>query len=288
MTLIRTPTIPASFKRFDTHVTDADQFFNVRDAQVARENLNVLVARRNRHPLLVHRFRRTGYTVDGQYLYGYGPIGYLTGSALAYVLGPFRVRAPSYCKALILRLRGNVDNAGGDALVYPFIKNASMPSADYEIIVTGTAEAEYEIEIPLPSSYSGMAEWRDLMLAFTCEAYGADEKGAHIVVAAAGQVSIGQGFFGYVDGTSSIAGGVGSLLYFVSPAATINPQKIVTKETITVDGSTYYRAYVGNPWNVLPQAGDTFNTRALAAFEPVTLTVLPKAITDFGTVAGLT
>jgi hypothetical protein len=286
MTLMRAATIPAEFIRFDTRVTDADQFFNVRDAQTARENLNVLIARRLRRVLLSVRFRRTGYTTAGQWVYGYGDLGLTTDSPGAYWLGPWRLWVPPFCKALRIRLLAASDNAGGDILVYPALRGINggleiYPSTNYRLTVTGTVPAEYELDFPLPASYSGCSHWVDLMFAYSCEAYGADEKGgAHQVVAWAEDRA--------VVATAAISGGVSSLLYFVSPAATINPQRIVRKDTLTVDGSTYYRAHVATPWNVMPQPGDTFDSRALAAFVPTSLTVIPVAITDFGTVAGLT
>lgn len=47
-----TKTIPTKFVKLDTNVTDADEYVNVRDLQVARENHNILIARGLRRTIL--------------------------------------------------------------------------------------------------------------------------------------------------------------------------------------------------------------------------------------------
>lgn len=181
MTLTRTATIPSEFIRFDSYVTDADSFNNVRDAQVARENLNILLARRIRHPILAVRGLAGSYSSLGAYAAGFGAIGTGAYQPGATWLGPWRIWIPPYCKALTVRMRAHPDPDAGDAIVYPCF-GTTGPNAGYMLTVTGASDAEYEIDIPTPTSYSGGPYFTDFRLYITSESTGADVSSAAFVV----------------------------------------------------------------------------------------------------------
>lgn len=78
------------------------------------------------------------------------------------------------------------------------------------------------------------------------------------------------------------------MLYFQTPADTIYPQIIIAQEELVVDGVAAVRLTVARPWNVMPQADNTYAAKILSSLVLRTLTVIPKAITDFGSLPGLT
>ncbi|HDL48442.1 MAG TPA: hypothetical protein ENH33_00565 [Actinobacteria bacterium] len=285
MTIIRETTIPSEFIRMDTRVTAADQFTNVRDQQIARENYNILLARRNRRPLLTTVFRNVSdYTITGQSLSGYGTLDPGVFQPRTKMLGPWRIRIPTFCKYVTIRIRAAIDTASGDVEIFPAMRGlntaasaqATVPSSDYSATVTGTALAEYEIDCPVPGG-GKFSRWMDLFLVYVCDSYGAGQ-GDPITVTL--NASPGDRT---VTGSAPIdagTGGVGDLLYFISPSHTITAQIItaISGNTVTVE----------NPFNVLPIVGDIYNSVAVARFIPSTMTVVPKAIADFGEGYGVT
>lgn len=283
MTILRVPTIPSEFIRLDSTVSDADAPVNVRDEQVKRENYNILLARRVRHPLVTQVFRGTDWTTDGQTFkhYDYSvnlPDRSIDALPLTGHIGSWRVRVPPFCREFTLRMRAKMDTASGDAEVFP-VGVIGNP-LNYSFTVTGASYAEYEQDIVVSDgTRHGFDHTIGLM--YSCDSYGS-ALGDGIAVAWAENVSIIPSK-AYVVGVSTIAAtaSVGDMLYFTSPANTIQPRCIVAIESITVDATTYERIWVDKPWDVLPEAGDTYKSFAVAGMMVQTICINPKATTDF-------
>jgi len=298
VTLLRTPTIPSEFIRLDSTVSDADAPVNVRDEQVKRENYNILLARRVRHPLVTEVFRGVGWDIDeygddtdltnGQIFkhFAYSvPIGDRPVDTLSFVgaamIATWKVRVPPFCRELTVRIRAKMTTASGDAAVFPI--GCVGPPANYDVTVTGTSYDEYEVDIPV-SDGSKSAFNHVIGLSYVCEAYDGAQ-GANTVAWAENISTIPAR--AYVVGTDVISGEVGDVIYFTTPSNTIQPRAIVALETITVDGTTYQKVWVDKPWDVLPVAGNVYNTEAVAGLVVHSVTIVPKATTDFGETSGV-
>lgn len=275
MTRLYDLTIPDKFVRQDDRTTAADQFLNVHDLQTAYGNINTLIAKRLRTPVL------TLGAVDDDGAGGDIVVQAWNDTPLVAQSGEVVVDTPIWvppmCDTMEVRIRAHASSAGGDVYLYPVVNASGQtrpPSNDYVIQVTGLSEAEYSVSFPVP----GLAARQmggSFRLYATSELAASSVQDSEAVLAA----GIGNAFSGgsWVEVLNQLTSG--NVIGFDDTE--IQPR--IIREEVAVSGG--YRYYVQGQWNKVPDSGDTAQTYSTSNLHLISLCLIPKRVTSFGSIS---
>lgn len=272
--------IPSAFIRQDTRTTDDDQFINVHDVQTAYKNVNAIIAKRLRYPMITIACVANGGSGDPVAFDGWGPIH--GGNGQERCMGPWTIWVPPYTKSLDLRVRAQADS-NGDVHIYPLVSSfgfggVQQISDDAKITVTGTSEDEYSVEVPVPHVVQN-AGWGMLSIYYVSE-MGEVPEVSEIPILDAGSTFVGD----FTAGTLRSCGwfetssdlNIGYIL--VCDNTSVLPLQIEDKQAISGGN---YRYTMSGPWSVTPTTADTFDAYVLAQLQLYSITCTPNRITDF-------
>lgn len=268
--------IPSAFVRQDTRTTADDQYLNVHDVQTAYKNLNALIAKRARFPMLTAACVAADEVGSPVVIDGWGP---LQPNLLGKRLGPWPVWVPPYTQQLDLRVRAKT-NSVGDFYLYPMIypvahgSTTQQISEDVKITVSVTSETEHNASIPVPSQVqqNGLG-WLTI---FYVSVMDSDPESAEIDILDAGISFSGSPPkpLGWFESTDDLA--VGLILVCDNPD--VLPLQIEFKQTI----SGGFRYTMSGQWSVVPTTSDSFEAFALSKLSLYSITCTPERITSFG------
>jgi hypothetical protein len=270
MTKLRVPTIPASYQLLDDRVTDADQFANVRDLQKARENYNILLARRVHYPIATIATMDDASDGSPMALTESGVVTLSVASDTNQFSLP--IYLPPFTKHVTVWMNAASSDASGDVNVYPSIGSerfTPFANSNTSVTVTGTSYAEYEVDVPIRSV--GDFARAILTVFFSPDWTGSDLEG--------GAISIADSGADWVLGTSVSSGG--STVYFNGTGSPL-PRQILSETALTIGGTNYWKIIATEPWDQRPIAGThTYNTRNVPALNLKSFCAYPKAVSDF-------
>jgi hypothetical protein len=268
--------IPSTFQDFDTNSNAADSFANVRDQQVYRENHNALVAQRIRRPVYTMQFRTAAVSTYVSF-WDTGPdtVGDMP------ILCSGTVPVSQHTKELTLKVRASTAGASGDANLYPVMTSAGASltvDTTNSINVTGSSEAAYSVDIPLPPVALAMNRhgyrWYDFRLFAQTNIAVSSIKGA---------TAINDSGPDWIE-TSAAISATADFWMFITTDATISPRWAIDYQALSGGA---YRYRLSRPWNKIPIPGtDTADGYDPYAIELYSLSLYEKPVTGFFNTVG--
>lgn len=267
-----TKPIPSEFRKFDSTVTDADEYVNVRDLQTARRNHNILLTRGSRKVIFSQDIRFDTISTSELYAIG-GQVGSEDVRNNFPVLTAPVLIAP-YVKqvtAVIFATPGSVDVEGRMTLE-PMGGLREFAAATSVTFTSSTTL--YEVDIPVP--YLATQE-RHGYRVMRWSLYLLPETGSAIVTGKTIVSVTSDNSRIEVNNADLSTVAIGDVLYFSD--ATI-PSRIIINVTVAGGSTRYLR--VDKPFGPAPTAGsDTWSVKDRGDIVPLTFTLLEKVPTDF-------
>jgi len=256
----------------DTRVTDPDQFLNVRDEKVKRDNHNILLAKRCKHML----FSLAMGTDSSDYLIAYSgrPVIQEAGMKFGSVLLTAQPMLSPYVNEVTVDIRAALENGSyGDAKIYGQITGRATVITTGGTSITSASDANYSMTIPVPAGANFPdREMATLQLLFETPANTTATKGNITIVGA------GSNWIEYTGGSSIVnhiimieRNGTGAIFY--------NDPRRVVREELLYDGS-HDRAWVDRPWSQVPDTGDQVFFYPLQGLKVDTVTAYEEVRTD--------
>lgn len=262
-------TIPAEFRRLDEHVSTADEYANVRDMHVARENHNYLLAaglRRN----LMSRFlnTRSASASDSAVI-----ASRLDGESarVAHMVFSVPLAILPGVQNIKVVVSGTLDPAGLSFHLYPvlsplFSQREINPNLKIDVLT------ESSVSVPVPYTESHRYSGFQIML---LSLYASGEAGSNIVSAG----TIAGVSNNRLDITHTAYTGNdprGGILYFDDTS--IEPRVIVREYQYN---ATQGYIYADRGWPVPPTTANTWYYDAVSHFEIKSVSVYEEVSTDF-------
>lgn len=288
-------TIPTNFIKLDTNISAADQYANVRDIQVAKENHNILIARGLHKNVCYGDLTPSAAVRSATTAYGYpwfanSTIGHNSKRHLACMVDCLVYLEPNVqtCTFTVnaTAIPEQEGTSGGDLYLYPVLSQNFLRR---EIMMTnkitipaGSAEAQYTCTVPVPDA--DLSDGRGFKR-FFFNVYAAATLGDE-VVASQSTDAVGPNNE-YIQTTTAKAGSplaalYGGVIYFDD--ATIGQRTIIQ---IVQSGLTVY-LYVDRPWDVNPPtAADNHSVTVAGAALVGSFNLFEDTITDFGSSGGV-
>ena len=284
-TRIHERTIPSAFIRLDATMSDADAYYNVRDAQVARENHNKLMARGLRQPCLTIGGFAANDSRDPISYYALNIVPTSGGVPNPEVVLQCPIFVPPWCQALeVVGSLAYANNSGIDLSVYAKVDTRqemmNWPTSA-TITVTSATKARYAGEVVVPPDLPHI-QARIFTLAIDGTIYGADLKSTGTVAIRDVGVDNGRP---YIDIDLGASTAINNAVY-IEGRLDIYPRMGVDQWSIgtaALNGTAdTRRVFLDQPFNENPQPGVDFaNIRAVQGLKLHTLSVWPKAVSDF-------
>lgn len=284
VTPVVSSTPPGEFIRLDATMSDADAYNNVRDLQVRLANHNVLLARRVRQPMFTLGMHDDSDFRDPITFKALGTIGdmALQQTSPAMVLR-VPIWVPPWCQAAELVGRMVARTGGGPSVpCYGKIdtptQTTNPPSSATFTATTSIGRFAGEVVVPPDAARQGMA-----LFSFFIDGqiFGSDIKGTGVAEVRDVGVDSGRP---YIDADLE-GSNTGNALY-VESRLEIYPRLVVENYNIgtaALNGTANtWRCYLDQPFNISPTPGVDFaNTRLVQALDLRSLSLWPKAISDF-------
>lgn len=255
------PIIPDKFLRFDTRVSADDHFLNMRDLKTARENLNILLARRARWPLCCITY--TGTAADlGYRLLQLGRYGNRVNLIMQQV-----VQIPYYAPTVQISVYGKATASSAGPYLYPMIAYNNTTEIQYSNgaqHTSGTGLEQVQLQLDVPEHTQAQASQFGFVIAtigvaVECVLAGADVADDETVVIAGSDWVI----------TNATTPGfeVGDFIY-VNGFIDFTLRRVLYASDD--NNESYYR--VASPWSYVPQVDDVMNGQELVGYVPDTIT----------------
>lgn len=286
----KTLTIPSEFVPFDTNVTAADSYINVRDLQRFRLNHNSLLAQRVRKSLSTQIYNKDSDAPATQHN---DPYIFRSRLNVTENAGPMILGGPIYVtqhtKQLIFYMRARKTELDGgsaeaaDPKLFFVVrnpgtsKNVTLTSSFSVTTAHATAGgASYFATVNLPPIEPSKLFYGRQLLDFGVYIQCVTDSTQNIVGASA-FTSVGENMF---EGASATFGtGMVDTLVWVTTDLSIEARQIVKEANI---GGGTYRYFLDSPWSRMPSPNsDTLAIREILGVEIFSFCIQENIITDF-------
>jgi hypothetical protein len=282
-TRILSHAVPSEFIRLDDTISDPDEFLNVRDLQVARENHNILIARGIKRHLFTYVNPITIATPADKTFHSARPASRETGDVLMFM--PFRVS--SQTKELVVVLQAARSSASADCDVYYAVDGGGstgvIDTGDaFSITSTAGTGAKVSKTISLPARVAN-SNHCVLYLYLQGLMFGADQYGGNATILDVGPDWVDVDLTPGGGGTTAT---VNNAIYVNTVATPKQDPRLITGiETINA-GADQYRLHLDAPWSSLPVPGvDTLEEQQTIGVNLMTVSVYENSLSNFHTQA---
>ena len=241
--------IPSAFIRSDTHVTDDDECINCRDLKTWADNINILLARRIRQPMLTLQAAQAK-SID----HGFQTItaDHLQGAPIIYA----PVIVPRYAQTCTFTIYCYADDktAGTRVILYPLIccpSNIGEVNDSESVEITADSAdglTMFSGTVSVPAEH---VDYPYMLFVVYMEApeYGGNIKGVPDTIVDVADY--------YVD---AVTGSMAGNMLYVTARPEIGARIITAIESL---GGGNVRMFIDRPWEIFPVPGtDTLNYRS--------------------------
>lgn len=268
MSIQDTIEIPSAFLRLDDRITSDDQYLNVRDQKIIRDNSNVLLGRRCKRQLAAQSFQSETVSTLSNPLDSAQPADRQHGDVMMSV--PLKLSRGT--KELSFVFDSARDAEGVNVVLYGAL-DAPQEHTELQtgasVTVSATSRTKYTMTLVVPP-----LAWESNIVNFYLYMeggfYGSDRQAAALSISDAGS--------NWFKTTTSMAAGatpviVGDVMY-VPNDLSIHPRKITRLLSNT-------HAIINRPFNRIPTTTNTMNARPSRAVQIWSWAIYENAVYDY-------